>query len=356
MKLFKINILAYANKDTYILVGSMFPMAVLINFFLFGKSYITVLEVFIFATIVTFLVLAISFVLYGFIAVMLRNRFPSDEQMVNRMALSIVIFILLSAVILSIVFRGYAYFNFLNYTFNEYDFTRAFICFSIMNVFLTFLHEGITKYEVYRATLTETEQLKKEYMRGNLLGLKSQVNPHFLFNSLNTLSFLINDDAEKAEKYLDEMSKVYRSMLNSNNEQLVDVDTELNILRSYFFLLKERYGDGLELHINVDPDECRQMIPPLTLQILLEKIITSNIIKKDQPLIVEITSASDCSIQIRHNEQPKMSSIDEKTEAAFENVKNKFKLLCKQDILTKESEGFKIFELPLIKQNEISAA
>lgn len=351
-----LKIPAYTSKDTYILVGSMLPISILINSFLFGKRYFTEADVFGFATIVTFSLMAVSFVICGFIAVILRNRFPQDAQTVNRMALSIVIFVLLSAVILSFIFRMYEYFNFLNYSFNEYDFTRAFLSLCIMNVFLTFLHEGISKYEIYRATVTETEELKKEYMRSSLLGLKSQVNPHFLFNSLNTLSCLINDDAEKAEKFLDEMSKVYRSMLNSGNEQLVEVETELGILRSYFYLLKERYGEGLRLHIDVNEAECRQMIPPLTLQILFEKIISCNIIRKDQPLQIEILSADNCRIQIRYMEQAKACPEDAKAEAAYENVRNKFRLLCKQDVVFKNDEPYRIIVLPLIKHNEISAA
>jgi len=91
-------------------------------------------------------------------------------------------------------------------------------------------------------------------MQSQLLGLKSQINPHFLFNSLNSLSSLINEDEQEAEVFLDEMSKVYRYLLRSNDEELVTLQTELDFIRSYFYLLKTRLGRALELRINV-PEE-----------------------------------------------------------------------------------------------------
>src|SRR5205085_5679631 len=137
---------------------------------------------------------------------------------------------LMSAVYVSLILRGYDYFNFFGYEYAEPDFIKCYTSIIVVNIFLTFLNEGVYRFEKYRATVTETEQLKKEYMQSQLLGLKSQMNPHFLFNSLNTLSSLIHEDAETAENFLDHMSKVYRYLLRNNDEQLVKLGTELNFI------------------------------------------------------------------------------------------------------------------------------
>ena len=89
-------------------------------------------------------------------------------------------------------------------------------------------------------------------MQSQLEGLKDQVNPHFLFNSLNSLSSLISEDPEKAEKFLDEMSKVYRYLLRTNEEGLTTLESEMQFIQSYFHMLKTRYGDGLDMETQID--------------------------------------------------------------------------------------------------------
>jgi two-component system, LytTR family, sensor kinase len=351
-----LNLPRYTSKDFKVMVLTMLPAAILLNSFLFGARYFTEVRVFAFATVVTFIVLACSYYVYHKIALVLRNRFADEEQQVKRMTLSILVFILLSGVILSFISRGYAAFNFLDYSFNDQGFARAFVACAIINVFVTFLNEGIAKFESYRITASETEELKKEYMKSQLLGLRSQVNPHFLFNSLNTLSCLIHDDEEKAERFLDEMTKVYRYLLKGNDEQLVKVDVEINMLRSYFYLLKERYGDAIDLKIDVNANECEQLIPPLTLQILFEHIINNNSLKKDQPLKVELSSTDECWVQLKHNVQTKLCCPEEKDNMAVDNIAKKFRLLSKKEVVIKQEAGFKAFQLPLITPNETVAA
>src|SRR5215213_8662654 len=318
---FHVDIPKYSNKDIPIMVGTMFPMTLLMNYFLFGSRYFKEVSVFIWATLVTFLLLCIAFSIYGFVAISLRRRFPGDHELFKRLAICITIFIIMTGVYLSIVCRGYDLFNFMGYEYDERNFAKCFVTFVVMNVFLTFLNEGVSRFENYRATHTETEQLKKEYMQSQLLGLKSQMNPHFLFNGLNTLSSLIQEDADKAEEFLDHMSKVYRYLLRNNEEQLVTIETELGFVRSYYFLLKARHADGLEIVTEVPKSFYDNLIPPLTLQMIIENTINNNSISKAKPLRMYIGSDQEC-LEVSHNVQPKMKIQDE--EEAFENIKNKY--------------------------------
>ena len=226
-----------------------------------------------------------------------------------------------------------------------------YIAIIVINLFLTFLNEGVYRYERFRDTVTETEQLKKEYMQSQLLGLKSQMNPHFLFNSLNTLSSLIHEDPEKAEDFLDHMSKVYRYLLRNNEEQLVNLGTELNFIKSYAYLLKARHGDGLYIDVLIAETSREQMIPPLTLQMLVENVLSQNSISKNRPLHISIKLVHN-RIEVRNRVQPKMNNNEEGREV-IENIANKYRLLCGCDIIIREIDKERIIQLPLITKEPI---
>ena len=241
----------FHTKDFTVLVATMLPMSILLNYFLYDIAYFSSVSRFLITTLVTFFCIGCAFLTYGFVAIFFRNRFPEDRQLAKRIAICLSVFYLMSAIYMSLLLWGYEFLGFYGYKYTDNDFLQVYVMLIVTNTFLTFLNEGIYRFEKFKSTLKETEQLKKEYMHSQLLGLKSQMNPHFLFNGLNTLSSLINEDAEKAEEFLDHMSKVYRYLLRNNEEQLVTVATELNFIQSYYFLLKARHKEGLQLHIEV---------------------------------------------------------------------------------------------------------
>jgi hypothetical protein len=333
------------------MLGSMLILALILNYNLFD-NYFADTPVFLWATIVTFLILIPIFIVYGVIAISLRNRFPDDAQTVKRLSICISVFVLMSAVTIALVLLLYETVHFLNYQFSEEDYTNCYLATIVMNIFLTFLNEGISQFERYKTTLIETEQLKKEYLHSQLLGLKSQMNPHFLFNSLNTLSSLIHEDAEKAEDFLDHMSKVYRYLLRNNDEQLVSLKTEVDMVKSYYFLLKKRHCNALNVVIDISKEYGNTEIPPLTLQMLIENIINQNILTQSQPLDIYISVVNN-QIEITHNVQPKLYGGKE-NEGAIENIANKFRLLTQREIRIIELNEKKIIRLPLLEQKEYS--
>jgi hypothetical protein len=350
-----VKIPTYHSKDLVVLFASMFPMAIVLNFFLYGSTYFNRWDMFIWTTLASFVYLGLAFLTYGFVAISLRNRFPDDRDFFKRLAICLSIFYLMSAVYISLILIAYDYFSFYGYQYNDSDFTQAYIAFIVINTFLTFLNEGLYRFERYRATITENEQLKKEYMHSQLLGLKSQMNPHFLFNSLNTLSSLINEDAEKAEDFLDHMSKVYRYLLRNNEEKLVTVDTEIAFIESYYFLLKARHSGGLELEIDLCCS-CRcQYMPPLTLQMILENTLNLNSISRSRPLRISLTP-EDKWLRVQHNIQPRMNATSMEWKEAVENISNKYRLLCHQEMQIIDENDERIYLLPLIPNPEMSVA
>ena len=349
---FRFNIPSYTSKDAPIAVSSMFILTLIINYIIF-ENYFSDPAIFFWGTLVTFGVLIPVFFTYGLVAISLRSRFPADSETIIRITICICIFLLLSAVIIALILIAYEATGFLSYNFSEADYSHCYIAAIVMNLFLIFLNEGVAQFERYKATLMQTEQLKKEYLQSQLLGLKSQMNPHFLFNSLNTLSSLIHEDSERAEDFLDHMSKVYRYLLRNNEEQLVKLSTEIDLIKSYYFLLKKRHCDALNITLDIPEEYLSAEIPPLTLQMLVENTISQNSLTKDEPISINIT-AVDGKIHITHNVQPKLYGSNE-SEEALENIANKFRLLTQKEIEIIEMHEKREVLLPLVLQKELSS-
>jgi two-component system, LytTR family, sensor kinase len=346
----------YTRKDGLIMITMLTPVTIVMNLFLFGQRYFSEWPVFIGATIVTFTIHAISWQLHTLVAVILRNRFPRDSEMFTRIPLAIGVFILMTSLCTTIVFFGYDYTGFLGYRFNETYYTWAIIFGIIENVFITFLHEGVNSYEKWKITIRETETLKKEYIQSQLMGLKSQVSPHFLFNSLNTLSSLITEDPTKAERFLDEMSKVYRYLLRNNEDPLVPLSTEIHFIESYFHLLLSRYGSSIEVAIEVPEADLDMKIPPFTLQTMVENTIRSNRMSKDQPLKIHLYIDPEQRLCFMNSNQPKIGVENGEAENGLQNISNQYRLLVKQELEINQTTETRIIRFPLIKENEIVAA
>ena len=336
------------------MVWTLIPFTLILNSIIFGKRYFTEWQTFAIATVVAFLFLSLSFVLYGGVAVAFRNRFPRDDQFMKRTLIVISLFIIMTGLLILLLFQIYDSIAALNFVFREGRFIGAYSATVVLNVFLTILHEAVAKFVSYKATLVETEQLKKEYMQSQLLGLKSQVNPHFLFNGLNSLSSLISEDPSKAEQFIDEMSKVYRYLLRNDEEQLVELETELRFITSYYYLLRVRYGQGIVLTTDIAEDQRELMIPPLTLQILFEQAFNQNTISKENPLMISISSVEEGWLEIKNNLQPKLGNDDQANKEGLDNIVNKFRLLCQQTVTIEDSATHRVVRLPLIKKEEMS--
>lgn len=345
----------YTRKDYSVMAWVMWPFTLLLNTAIFGKVYFTNWQVFLLATVITGIAISIDFMICGLVAVALKKRFPNERQVAKRLMFMILTFWLITLLFLSALFRGYELVSFYGYTFNESGFVYSCIALGIMNVFLTFLMEGIARYENWKQSMSETEQLSKAYNQSRLLGLKSQVSPHFLFNCLNSLSSLINENEEAAEKFLDEMSKVYRYMLRNEDDQLVRLETELKFIDSYIYLLQVRYGDALRLTLDIDESDKQKCIPPLTLQVIIENVFAQNAVSKHTPLDLHISTANGM-LEVRCNVQQKIVTHHINNEEGLDNLIKKYKLLNQPSVIINDSSIERSIKVPLIvKQEEVLA-
>ncbi|MVM33854.1 hypothetical protein GO755_27710 [Spirosoma sp. HMF4905] len=235
----------------------------------------------------------------------------------------------------------------------EFAFTNALPTGVLFTVFIAGVQEAVYYFIRLLKSEKEAETLKKENLQTQLDSLKQQVNPHFLFNSLNTLSYLIGDDTERAEDFLNELCKVYRYLLRANEHELIDLSTELQFIRSYFHLLKTRYGDNLHLQIDIESVYESYLLPSLTLQLLVENAVKHNVIDKFQPLTVSIHTQPDGTLTVRNNLQKKPQSLVS-TQIGLRNITTKFRLLGQGDIRIDETDDQFAVIIPLIQADNVS--
>ncbi len=338
----------YTSKDYLVLALIIVPYTLMMNSIIFGLKFYSGVNYFLAGTLITGSFFSIFFTLCGGVAVLMKKRFPGEAEVAQRLGVMIFTFLCMSGLFLLLLFKLYANISYFSYKINEDSFVWAYFAMGISNVFLTFLHEGIARYENWKKNQDETDLLKESYQQSRLLGLKSQVNPHFLFNSLNSLSSLISDDEEEAEIFLDEMSKVYRYMLRNEDDNLVTLDTELKFLDSYAYLLRARYGNGLQFDVQVNEADREKLLPPLTLQTIIENSFTQNTISKNSPLQIKIYVDDHDTLIIKNNVQPKMIQENFDLENGIDNLVNKYHLLSLTAVSVEDSNKERVIKLPLL--------
>jgi len=197
-------------------------------------------------------------------------------------------------------------------------------------------------------TALENRELVAENFRTRYEALKNQVDPHFLFNSLNTLNTMIVKDAEKAQQYVQQLSYVFRYTLQ--NREIISLEEELNYTKAYCHLMQIRYGGSLHFEYRIDPRFHDYSIIPLSLQTLVENAIKHNIVSAKHPLTITLSTADDDTISVSNPIQPKIET--EKGEGVgLVNLAERYRLMWQREIaITKDDDIFKV-EIFLLKTN-----
>jgi sensor histidine kinase YesM len=242
------------------------------------------------------------------------------------------------------------------YGFDFIDAAINLIFFQIIYETLFFARDSSFYQKRLRQAEQEQEKLRAANLQSQLDALKQQVNPHFLFNSLNVLDSLIEDDPKQARVFLEELSTVYRYLLRSNqptdrNSNLTELGTELDFIHSYFHLLKTRHGTGLHLHITIDDRYQTYQLPPLTLQLLVENAVKHNIVLPDQPLYIEIHTDERAQLLVRNNIQRKTVRVASNG-IGLANILSKYQMLNQPRPIIREAGGEFVVTLPLIATSD----
>jgi two-component system, LytTR family, sensor kinase len=208
------------------------------------------------------------------------------------------------------------------------------------------IYESIYFMNELRKSVEEKEMLKRENLHASLNALKTQVNPHFLFNNLNTLSSVIPENPQQAVDFVQQLSKVYRHILEVRDEPSILLKEELDVLKAYAFLLQTRFGDNLDVNIDVPEEKLKRKIVPLSLQILMENAIKHNIVSSDKPLRIDVYTEN--GRLIVSNNLQKKNQVNESTGIGLDNIRNRYKLLGNGKVEVTENDSNFTVSIPLI--------
>src|SRR4030042_4525627 len=204
----------------------------------------------------------------------------------------------------------------------------------------------LAKY--WMKSIQSEEKLKQENLISKYEALKNQVNPHFLFNSLNTLTGIVEKDSKMATRYIKKLSDIYRYVLEQKDKETVDISEELHFAEDYIYLQRMRYGEGLNFVSRLKDTEGQ--VAPLALQMLIENAIKHNIIADDQPLNIELLEDNGCYV-LKNNLQKK-TTVHQNSQIGLDNLFKRYEFLSPVKIeILENSEEF-IVRLPIIKPNQ----
>ncbi len=220
----------------------------------------------------------------------------------------------------------------------------------LANLLFHLLNAIMFYFTEYKTKWMEAEELKRISAQAELQIVKSQINPHFLFNNLNVLSALILKNTSEANKFIEEFSKVYRYILNNHDKELVDVKTEMDFIKPYIFLLQKRFSESLKINITINEKYQGLYIIPASLQMLIENAIKHNVVSKSKPLVIDIHSNGNNTIVVSNNLQLR-DSIEHSTKIGLANIVKRYLLVSGKEVMIDKSITDFTVTLPLLNLN-----
>jgi sensor histidine kinase YesM len=237
--------------------------------------------------------------------------------------------------------------NIKNCAIQKFDLKNFLIATFMFAMLINVIYEGFYMFMKLSHTALESERYKKESIEAQYLNLTSRLNPHFLFNSLNTLSTIVEEDPKKAVLYIQELSVVYRYVLNSQKTTWIDIPSELKFTQSYIELLKMRFEESLIVDVDICENHSQYFILPLTIQLLIENAVKHNEISASHPLTISIMCKGDF-IVVTNNKQLRQI-MPSSTKVGLHNINERYMFLVNQEVVVEDEEKTFTVKVPLVK-------
>ncbi len=204
----------------------------------------------------------------------------------------------------------------------------------------------------WKKSLVEIERYKTETAQMQLQNLKNQINPHFLFNNLSVLTSLVYENQDRAVDFINQLSKVYRYILENKDIELATIESEMTFIKSYIFLLQIRFDKNIEFVITIDPSKNSFLVPPLTIQLLVENAIKHNEISSESPLKIEIKEEGNFievvnNKQLRKNHEPTSGT-------GLQNIKDRYSFFTSSQVEVSQTEKTFSVKIPILELTPIS--
>lgn len=288
----------------------------------------------------------------GFLNNFLNKRFPWSDETSKRAVISIVSVIVVNIIL--VYFCNYVNFVLIQkaatteeYFSGKYNFANWFTI-NIALLVSAFLHAKNFMQELKKTSRKEVveQKLIAKSANAQFESLKNQLDPHFLFNSLNVLSSLIDENPQQAQKFTASMSKIYRYVLEQKDKELVTVEDEIEFAQTYCDLLKTRFEDSVDFTFDVKKEDYRKYVVPLSLQLLLENCIKHNFATSSKPLVIRIFAENNI-LCIENNLQVR-EQIKESSGIGLANIVQRYSLLTQRNVFIEKSEDYFKVKLPML--------
>jgi hypothetical protein len=229
--------------------------------------------------------------------------------------------------------------------FNFGDYNEVIVPSLVITFFISLFFHGRGFLSAWRKAAFDAEHFQQESIKAQYQSLKNQVNPHFLFNSLNALTNLVYEDQDKAAKFIKQLSEVYRYVLDTRDKEVVPIQDELKFIDAYLFLQKIRFGNKLKVEINLNGVETK--VAPLAIQMLIENAIKHNVVSEEDPLTIRIFHEENF-IVIENNLQRKKVLDEGSSGVGLENICKRYEFLSDKKVqVSDENNKFKV-SIPIL--------
>lgn len=278
----------------------------------------------------------------GYLNEWLNNRYSWHDQPGARFVAGIIGMLVYSIGIVYLLILFYR--HVLDFEVGD-DLNGMFLSTLIITTIITMFMTGRAFLFNWREAAVDAERLKRETVKAQYESLRSQVNPHFIFNSLNALTNLVHRQPDEAVRFIKQLSEVYRYVLDTRDKELVTVDEELRFLEAYLFLQQIRFGDKLIL--DVRKETLSGQVAPLAMQLLVENAIKHNVIADDRPLSIQLFGAGGY-LWVINTLQKKSGLPDSAGGIGLDNLRRRYSFLADRPLVVKEESGKFEVGLPLI--------
>jgi hypothetical protein len=338
--------------EWYSFLASMPLIALGINHILYNDRVFEDYKIWVISFPLIWLAGVITWYLHVIYSHSIQRKFPELNQTTKRILAKCLVNIFVMTPAILIIFFLYDRLTILGYQLEMDDLVKGLLVGLAVNLVFSTLWEALYIMEKQKESMGEKELLSQMSLQQEFDVLKSQVNPHFLFNCFNTLSSLINEDAKKAEIFLDELSKVYRYLLRNNEAGLSTLENEMKFIESYFRLLKTRHGDAVQFQVEADKRYNNYLLPSLSLQLLVENAVKHNVLSKNKPLMIDIFTTAGNKLIVNNNLQ-RRTIKGPSNRIGLDNIKTKYKLLGQEGFhVMEDGKNFTVV-LPLIWDNNL---
>lgn len=219
----------------------------------------------------------------------------------------------------------------------------------VPTVIVYLVYEAVYFFDAWKMNVRKTEALMRENVQSQLEVLKNQLDPHFLFNSMNTLAALIDDENTAAQDYLERLSDVYRYVLVSRNKNTVLLSDEIAFVDAYVYLNKIRFRENLQVEKQLSTATLAQHVTPLSLQMLIENAIKHNVASREHPLRIVIREEASGYLVVENNISEK-TILEKSTRVGLQNIINRYSLLTDREVeIISDGERFTV-KIPLLDQ------